>query len=134
MSLAVSSICDLTLGDVLLSPFVLAELDHLVRRRLGRQAGIDLLDDVDAGVYTLVGFSTDDFSQAVATVKQYGDLDVGIPDASVAVLAGRYRSVDILSVDERHFRAMPPCVAETLFVFSLTTSDETASGRTCQSI
>ena len=95
-------------GPFILSPFVLAELDYLVNRRLGRQAGIELLDDVDAGVYTLVSFSTPDYSQAVGVVKQYRDLDIGITDASVVVTAARYRSVDILSVDERHFRAIRP--------------------------
>lgn len=95
-------------GPFILSPFVLAELDYLVNRRLGRQAGVELLDDVDAGVYTLVSFSTDDYSQAVDTVKHYRDLDIGLTDASVVVIAARFRTVDILSVDEHHFRVMRP--------------------------
>lgn len=95
-------------GPFILSPFVLAELDYLVNRRLGRQAGIELLEDVDAGGYTLVNLTSDDFTQAVDTIKQYRDLDLGITDASVIVLAARYRCVDILGVDYRHFRAVRP--------------------------
>lgn len=95
-------------GPFILSPFVLAELDYLVNRRLGRQAGIELLDDVDAGVYTLASFSAGDFSQAVDVVRQYRELDIGITDASVVVTAARYRIVDILTVDESHFRVVRP--------------------------
>lgn len=95
-------------GPFILSPFVLAELDHLANRRLGRRAGIELLEDVDAGVYTLVSLTNEDYSQAVQVAKQYQDLDLGITDASVVVLAARYRSIDILSVDERRFRAVRP--------------------------
>lgn len=95
-------------GPFILSPFVLAELDYLVNRRLGRRAGIELLENAEAGVYTLVNLTSDDYAQAVNTIKQYRDLDLGITDASVVVLAARYRSVDILSIDERHFRAVRP--------------------------
>lgn len=95
-------------GPFILSPFVLAELDYLVNRRLGRRASVELLEDIDAGVYTLVSLTNEEYSQAVHVVKQYRDLDIGITDASVVVLAARYRSVDILSVDERHFRAIRP--------------------------
>jgi len=95
-------------GPLLLSPFVLAEVDYLVRRRLGVHAEIALLDDVDSSAYTLVGFGADDVGQATALVKQYADLGIGIADASVAVIAARYRTVDLLCLDERHFRVIRP--------------------------
>jgi uncharacterized protein len=95
-------------GPLLLSPFVLAEVDYLVQRRLGVQAEIRLLDDVDAGAYTLVAFGADDVHQATALVKQYADLGIGVADASVAVIAARYRTLDLLCLDERHFRVIRP--------------------------
>jgi predicted nucleic acid-binding protein len=95
-------------GPFILSPFVLAELDCLVQTRLGVSAECALLDDVDTGVYTLVPSSEEDMSQATALVKTYADLGIGITDASVAVIASRHRSVDLLCVDERHFRAVRP--------------------------
>lgn len=95
-------------GPFVLSPFVLAELDYLVQRRLGVAAERRLLDDVNDGVYTLVTFSTEDFDRAVSLVHQYADLGIGLADASVAVLAAKYRTVDLLCVDERHFRAIHP--------------------------
>jgi uncharacterized protein len=91
-----------------LSSFVLAELDHLVQRRLGVGAECDLLDDVDAGVYTLVAFGDDDLSEAAALARRYSSLGIGLADASVVVLASKYRTVDLLCTDERHFRAVSP--------------------------
>ncbi len=102
-------------GPFILTPFVLAELDYLVQRRLGIRAASELLADIDAGAYTLVTFGAEDFSQAVALVNQYEDLGIGITDASVAVIAARHRTVKLLSVDERHFRAIRPLRAGDAF-------------------
>lgn len=102
------AVVDADPGPFVLSPFVLAELDYLVQRRLGVRAECELLDDVDAGVYTLVTFGDDDLSQAAALVKRYADLGIGVTDASVAVVAAKYRTVDLLSTDERHFRTIRP--------------------------
>lgn len=95
-------------GPFVLSPFVLAEVDYLVQQRLGVKAECALLDDVDSGVYTLVAFGDEDMGQAARLVKKYADSRIGIADASVVVIAGRYRTVDVLSTDERHFRAIRP--------------------------
>ena len=37
---------------------------------------------------------------------RYGDLQIGLSDASLVVLAGKYGTRDILTLDERHFRAL----------------------------
>lgn len=92
---------------LLLSPLILAETDYLVARRLGRHAEQAFLAEVTDRVYRLVGFDDDDMASAVELVNAYQDIDIGIADASVAVIAGRYRSVDLLSVDQ-HFRAVRP--------------------------
>ncbi len=87
---AARAVVDADPGPFVLSPFVLAEVDHLVQQRLGVRAECELLEAVDAGVYTLVSFG------------------IGVTDASVAVVAARYRTVDLLSTDERHFCAVRP--------------------------
>ncbi len=66
-----------------------------MQRRLGVGAECDLLDDVDAGVYTLAAFG-DDLSEAAALVRRYSDPGIGLTDASVVVLAGKYRTVNLL--------------------------------------
>ncbi|MEX2620729.1 MAG: PIN domain-containing protein [Egibacteraceae bacterium] len=112
---AARAVVDADPGPLVLSPFVLAELGSLVALRLGVDAECDLLDDVDGGVYTLVAFGDDDLSDAAALVRQYRDLGIGITNASVVVLAAKYRTVDLLSTDERHLRAVRPLRGGTAF-------------------
>jgi uncharacterized protein len=100
---------------ILLSPFVLAELDYF----LGRQAGVDaelaFLAEVSAGAYDLVTFDAGDVREA-ETVIENADLGIGLTDASLVVLAGRYRTSRILTLDERHFRALRTPAGEPFVV------------------
>jgi predicted nucleic acid-binding protein len=45
-------------------------------------------------------------SAAAAVLERDRDLEVGLADASIAVLAGRYATNRVLTLDERHFRAL----------------------------
>ena len=89
----------------LLSPFVLAELDYLIGQRVGHEAQLALLDEITRGVYRLESFSDEDVGHARRIMERYADLHVGLADASV-VVSQRHRTLDLLSTDERHFRAM----------------------------
>lgn len=91
---------------LLLSPFVLAELDYLLMRHVGHRAQLALLDEVVRGAYQLEPFGTDDVAQAKEVVEQYADLEIGLADASIVVLARRHAISDVLTLDQRHFRAM----------------------------
>lgn len=95
-------------GPLLLSPFVLAELDYMILNRLGERSEVDFLQEVSRSAYELVPFDEDDLFQAIALVERYGDLKIGLADASIAVIAGRMRTTRLLTLDERHFRAMRP--------------------------
>jgi predicted nucleic acid-binding protein len=90
----------------LLSPFVLAELDYLLATRVGSTAQIALLREVARGTYRLEPFDSDDVDRARAIIERYRDLDLGLADASIIVLAERHGTTDILTLDERHFRAV----------------------------
>ena len=65
-----------------------------------------LLKDVAEGVYRLEPFTVEDLDEARDILEQYGDLKLGLADASVVVLARRYGVHDLLTLDERHFRAV----------------------------
>ena len=39
-------------------------------------------------------------------LERYPNLDLGLADASLLVLADRHGATDILTLDERHFRAL----------------------------
>lgn len=90
----------------LLSPFVLAELDYLISTRVGRDAQAALLDEVARGVYQIEPFDRDDVEQANRIIERFDDLDIGLADASVVVIALRHRTTTLLCTDERHFRAL----------------------------
>lgn len=91
---------------LLLSPFVLAELDYLLVRHIGRQAQLSLLDEVARGAYQLESFGAADVARAREVLEQYADLDIGLADASIVVLAERHGVTEVFTLDERHFRAM----------------------------
>jgi predicted nucleic acid-binding protein len=46
--------------------------------------------------------------RAAGVVERYSDLRIGLADASIVVLAARYGTARVLTLDERHFRAMRP--------------------------
>ena len=93
-------------GQLLLSPFVLAELDYLLATKVSQAAAISLLDQVAAGAYRLEPMAAEDIARASQVVLQYRDLNLGLADASLVVLAERHGTLDVLTLDERHFRAI----------------------------
>ena len=93
-------------GPFLLSPFVLAELDYMLGRRHGQDRQLALLAEVADGAYELAPFGREDVAAARGVVERYSDLRVGLADASLVVLAERHGTADVLTFDDRHFRAM----------------------------
>lgn len=90
----------------LLSPFVLAELDYLLATRVGEPARLALLGEVERGAYQLQAFGAGDVRAARAVIERHADLGISLADASIVVLAERHEVNDVLTLDERHFRAL----------------------------
>ena len=93
-------------GPFLLSPFVLAELDYLLSTRVSAAAAAALLQQVAGGAYRLESLDAHDVARAADVIGRYRDLELGLADASLVVLAERHDIVDLLTLDERHFRAV----------------------------
>lgn len=93
-------------GPRALSPFVLAELDYLLATRVSQDASLRLLAEVTRGAYRLEPMGPDDIAKAAEVIERYADLRLGLADASLVVIAERYDTVDLLTLDERHFRAV----------------------------
>ena len=91
---------------LLLSSFVLAELDYLLALRVGAAARMSLLKEVQRGAYLLETMTAADVTRAQAIIEQYADLAISLVDASIVVLAERHRVRDVLTLDERHFRVL----------------------------
>lgn len=90
----------------LLSPFILAELDYLITNNGGQSEAVKLLRDVARGVYQLEAFTAGDVAAAIEIIERYAALELGLADASLMVLAARHQCLDILTLDQRHFRAV----------------------------
>jgi predicted nucleic acid-binding protein len=93
-------------APLVLSPFVLTEVDYLLTRHVGIEAALELLADVEAGAYALAPFVSADVGAARKVAARYRDLAIGLAEASLVVLAGRHRTDAVLTLDERHFRAL----------------------------
>ncbi len=91
---------------LLLSPFVLAELDYLIASRVGLPARASLLEEVKRGAYALEPMNAKDVASAQAIIERYADLAISLADASIVVLARRHRVRTVLTLDERHFRVL----------------------------
>ncbi len=101
---------------LILSPFVLAELDYLMATRAGVRDELKVLGDVAACVYTLADFGPGDVEQAAAVIDRYQEMRIGLTDASLVVLAARYATTRLLTLDERHFRAIRPLAGDAFTI------------------
>jgi len=93
-------------GELVIPAPVSAEVDYLLGRRLGRPARLAFLDDLAAGRFEVACLEADDYIVISDLERKYADLDVGLADLSVVVLASRFRTQRLLTLDERHFRAL----------------------------
>ena len=71
------------------------------RRCRGRTAG-----RARARCYRLETFSAAEVGAALEIIRRYGGLEIGLADASIVVLASKYGVREVLTLDERHFRAL----------------------------
>lgn len=92
--------------QLLISPLVLAELDYIVGRRKGTRAATGSLRELSSGEYEIVSFGQADLALATDVMETYEDMNIGLTDASLVVLAKRYKTDEILTLDQRHFRVM----------------------------
>jgi hypothetical protein len=93
---------------------IVAEADHLVGWRGGARALTALRADLAAGAYVVEWWSGA-IGAAVDVAERYADTGLGLADASLVVLADRLRTLDIGSLDERHFRIVRPLSGDQVF-------------------
>jgi predicted nucleic acid-binding protein len=90
-----------------LPALVLAELDHLVGVRLGERARSAVIADV-LDTMTVIAFDQGIAVRAASVADAYGEFPLGLTDATLVVHAQDYRTVELFTVDQRHFRALKP--------------------------
>jgi len=100
--------------DLVTTPLIIAEVDHLVAARGGRAALSALRADLAAGAYIGEWWPAA-IASAVRVAERYADTGLGLADASLVALAERLNTIDIATLDERHFRAVRPLVGGDAF-------------------
>jgi hypothetical protein len=105
---AVSAVIDATQEGLVVSPFVVAELEYLLAMRAGTRAAISALRELGGGAYVIPTIGSSEIDQAATVMERYVDQDIGVTDASLVVLAARYRTRSILTLDHRHFNVLRP--------------------------
>ena len=111
---------------LLISPLVLTELDHLVHRDLGFPAALQVADALaarmTAGRYKLAELSIADLAAAQGVRGQYKDLQLDLADSVGVVLADRYKTNQIFTLDQRDYRAIRP-LTRTFDAFRILPAD-----------
>ena len=105
---AVTTIVESATETLVVSPYVLAELDYLVASRLGVSAELAVLRELAGGAWDLAAFAAADLAQARAIVERYADQSIGLADASIVILAARYQTRTVVTLDRRHFGVVRP--------------------------
>jgi uncharacterized protein len=90
------------------SPFVIAELDYLVATRIGVAAELAVIRELGGGAYDLPALTAEDLVACAGIIDRYDDQAIGVTDASLVVLADRYQTKSILTLDHRHFNVIRP--------------------------
>jgi predicted nucleic acid-binding protein len=93
--------------DLATTPLVVAELDHLVARQGGQAAAKALRQDLKAGAYAVEWWPTA-LRDSIAVAERHASMELGLADASLVALANRLKTLDMATLDERHFRALHP--------------------------
>jgi hypothetical protein len=103
-------------GPLVTSQVAVAEADYLILSRLGVDVELAFLEDLAAGTFVLDCLDRKELGLARDLARRYRDLELGLADASLAVLADRHRTDRIATFDERAFRAMTPLRGEAFTI------------------
>jgi uncharacterized protein len=97
-------------GSLVVSAMVVAEADYMLHTRLGAVAARRFAADVAAEAYELAEWTSADHAAALDVISRNSDDSdyIGITDAANVVLADRYRTTRLLTLDQRHFRRLRP--------------------------
>ncbi len=98
--------------ELLTTPLIVAEIDHLVSRIGGAEAAHAFYEDLASGAYQVEWWPEAIFETVAAAEEHWG---LGLADASLMALAARLGTTRLATLDERHFRAARPPTGEAAF-------------------
>jgi len=99
-------------GLLVMSPLLLAEIDYVATRELGREAAISAVDDIrrwmGRGRVVVPEITGEHLGAAQSARARHAALDLDLADAVNVALASDYDTDAILTLDRRDFRALRP--------------------------
>jgi predicted nucleic acid-binding protein len=95
-------------GPLVTSQLAVAEADYLILTRLGIDVELAFLDDLAAGTFQVACLDREGLGIARDLARRHRDLELGLADASLVVLADRHDTDRIATFDERAFRTVTP--------------------------
>jgi uncharacterized protein len=104
-------------GSLVTSEVAVAEADYLILTRLGIDVELAFLDDLAEGTFLVECLTREELGAARDLAHRHRDLEIGLADASLVVLARRHRTRRIVTFDERAFRAVAPLQGGSFTIF-----------------
>jgi predicted nucleic acid-binding protein len=93
-----------------------AEIDYMLGKRFGAPARRAFLADLAIGSFSVAALEREEYARINDLEARYADLELGLADCALVVLAARCRTTRILSFDERHFRAVRPLYGDAFTI------------------
>src|SRR5207244_13113904 len=72
------------------SALAVAEADYLILTRLGMEVELAFVEDLAQGTFSVEFLSRPELGVALAVLRRYRDLAIGLTDVSLVVLAQRF--------------------------------------------
>ncbi|MFT4136442.1 PIN domain-containing protein [Microbacterium sp.] len=102
----VAGAIEVTDEPLVVSPYVIAELDYLLLSRHGSRAERLALEELGSGAWELAQIDARRLAAAARIVSDYADVPIGVADAANIVLADAYGTETIATLDRRHFSVL----------------------------
>jgi predicted nucleic acid-binding protein len=116
MHAAVVTQLDAERGPLVTSEAAAQEADYLIGARLGGDVELAFLEDLAAATYEVACLSIEERRDAAKLAQRHRDLRLGLADTTLMLLARRFRTLRILTLNEQHFRAIRPLHGDAFVV------------------
>ena len=93
-------------GPLIVPAPVTAEVDYLLTKLAGAAAARAFIEDIWLGRFEVECLTPAEYGTVLELGSRYIGLDPGLADLSVVVLAHRFTTRRVLTIDQRHFRAI----------------------------
>ena len=113
---AVVAVLDSEPGALVTCEAAAQEADYLIGARLGVDVELAFLGDLASGTYEVACLDLAERRSVADVAERYRDLQLGLADATLVVLAARLHTVRLLTLNERHFRAVRPLYGDSFVV------------------